>query len=74
MKNTFLESGIVWIGLSYRHTEVWHTRLFMDVSSGQIYFVKGSCAGKINRVWKILLKTILQSLPKSHLSEENLLS
>lgn len=42
----FLEPGICRI--AYRHTEVWHTCLFIDVSSGQIYFVKRSRVGKIN--------------------------
>lgn len=69
----FLESGI--IQLAYRHTEVWHTCLFMNVSSGQIYFVKRSCAGKINTVWKKLVKTsaMLQSIAQSHLSEKKII-
>lgn len=71
MQYIFLEAAI--IRLAFRPAEVWHTVcLFMDVSSGQIYFVKRSCAGKTNTVWKILLKTsaVLQSVPQSHLSEE----
>lgn len=60
MNYIFLEPGICRI--AYRHTEVWHTCLFIDVSSGQIYFVKHSRVGKITKqrektVWKILFQT-----------------
>lgn len=40
-------SGIC--SIAYRCAEVWHACLFIDVSSGQIYFVKRAREGKINR-------------------------
>lgn len=70
MNYIFLEPGICRI--AYRHTEVWHTCLFIDVSSGQIYFVKRSRVGKINSGRKQfgkyssrLLLHVLQSISKS---------
>lgn len=46
MNSLFMEPGIYRV--AYRHTEAWHTCLFIDVSRGQIYFVKRSRVGKIN--------------------------
>lgn len=75
MNYIFLEPGICRI--AYRHTEVWHTCLFIDVSSGQIYFVKHSRGGKITKhrektVWKILFKTAAEFFCKLNNSHRHL--
>lgn len=71
----YLEPGICRI--AYRHTEVWHTCLFIDVSSGQIHFVKHSRGGKITKqrektVWKILFETAAEFFCKLNNSHRHL--